>query len=42
MRRERAQKEREEIVYQYAEKDSKRADRVYSWGFAETGALGKV
>ena len=39
--RERAQREREQTVFQYAGKDPKRADRVYGWGFAQTGALGK-
>ena len=39
--RERMQKAREETVFQHAGKDPKRADRVYGWGFAQTGALGK-
>lgn len=29
-------------VFQYVGKNTKKADRVYVWGYAATGALGKV
>ncbi|XP_064652593.1 RCC1-like G exchanging factor-like protein isoform X2 [Lineus longissimus] len=32
--------ERKETVYQHAGENTKRADRVYAWGYAGTGALG--
>jgi hypothetical protein len=33
--------ERKERVYQYAGENTKRAEHVYVWGYAGTGALGK-
>ena len=33
---------REQTVFQLAGKDPKRADRVYTMGLAETGALGEA
>ena len=31
-----------ETVFQYVGRNAKRADRVYAWGYAATGALGKT
>ena len=31
----------EDTVYQYVGKTTKRAKRVYVWGYTHTGALGK-
>ena len=36
----RREKEREEIVFQYAGKHSQKSERLYVWGYAAVGALG--
>lgn len=38
--RKRKRKQRDETVFQYASKNTKRSDRVYVWGYAATGSLG--
>ena len=35
------QKLRDDTVFQYASKNTKRAQRIYGWGLAAAGALGK-
>ena len=35
------QEELKDQVFQYAGKHTKKTDRVYVWGYAATGALGK-